>query len=105
MHYLYLGLAIVFELVGSSFLKLSDGFSKQLHTSVCIIAYVTCFYFLSLALRTIPLGVAYAVWSGIGIVCTALISLFIFKQDISVHSMIGILLVIAGVVVMHAYSK
>ncbi len=101
MHYLYLGLAIVFELIGSSFIKMSDGYTKPLPTAIFVVAYIICFYFLSLALRNIPLGVAYAVWSGIGIVCTTLISVFIFKQSINVQTMTGIGLILIGVVVMH----
>lgn len=105
LHYLYLGLAILLELVGSSLLKACDGFTRLLPTIACVVAYTVCFYFLSLALRAIPLGIAYAVWSGIGIVCTALISLFVFKQPINFPSMIGIALVIAGVVIMHVFSN
>lgn len=105
MHYLYLSLAIAFELVGSSCLKLADGFTRPLPTAVAVLAYVVCFYFLSLALRAIPLGVAYAVWSGVGIVCAALISVFIFKQEITLPTVIGIGLIIAGVAVMHLFAK
>lgn len=105
MHYLYLGLAILFELIGSSFIKLSDGYTKLLPTAAIVVAYVICFYFLSLALRIIPLGVAYALWSGIGIVCTTLISVLIFKQSINLPSIIGICLIIIGVVVMNLFSK
>ena len=105
MHYLYLGLAILFELIGSSFLKISDGSTKLLPTAIFLVAYIICFYFLSLALRAIPLGVAYAVWSGVGIVCTTLISVFIFRQSINFPTMIGIGLILAGVVTMHICSK
>lgn len=86
-------------------MKTSDGFTKLLSTAACVVAYVVCFYFLSLALRGIPLGMAYAVWSGIGIVCTTLISIFIFRQPINFPTLIGVGLVIAGVVLMHVYSK
>lgn len=105
MHYLYLALAVLFELTGSGCLKISNGYTKLLPTAVCVVAYVVCFYFLSLALRGIPLGMAYAIWSGIGIVCTALISVFIFRQSINFPTMIGIGLILAGVVTMHIYSK
>lgn len=100
MHYLYLGLAILLELIGTSFIKMSDGFTKLPATAIFVVAYIVSFYFLSLALRVIPLGVAYAVWSGVGIVCTTLISTFIFKQHISLPTVIGIALILVGVVVM-----
>lgn len=105
MKYLFLSLAIVLEIVGSSFLKVSDGFSKLIPTVVCAIAYIACFYFLSHALKFIPLGIAYAIWSGLGIVLTAIISVVIFKQSMDFPAIIGMLLIITGVVVMNFASK
>ena len=105
MKYLFLLLAIVFEVVGSSFMKASDGFSKWLPSSIVIIAYLTCFYFLSLALKTIPLGIAYATWGGLGIVLTAFISVVIFKQKLDIPAIIGIVLIVLGVIVMNFLSK
>ncbi len=105
MKFVYLALAIVLEVVGSSFLKASDGFSKWLPSAIVIVAYVSCFYFLSLALKFIPLGLAYAIWSGLGIVLTAAISVVIFKQSLDWAAVIGIILIVAGVVVMNFFSK
>jgi small multidrug resistance pump len=105
MKYVFLGLAIVFEVVGSSFMKSSDGFTKWLPSTVVVIAYITCFYFLSLALKTIPLGVAYAVWAGLGIVLTAAISVLVFKQKLDLPAIIGIIFIIIGVVIMNFFSK
>ena len=105
MKYLYLALAIVLEVLGSSFMKASDGFSKWLPSSIVIIAYLTCFYFLSLALKTIPLGIAYATWGGLGIVLTAFISVVIFKQKLDIPAIIGIVLIVLGVIVMNFLSK
>ena len=105
MRYLFLSLAIAFEVIGSSFMKASNGFSKWVPSSIVILAYVTCFYFLSLALKTIPLGIAYAIWGGLGIVLTALISIVIFKQKLDIPAIIGIVLIVAGVVVMNFFSK
>jgi small multidrug resistance pump len=105
MRYLYLTLAIAFEIVGSSFMKVSDGFSKWVPSSIVIIAYLICFYFLSLALKTIPLGIAYAIWGGLGIVLTAIISVVIFKQKFDIPAIIGIVLIVSGVVVMNFFSK
>ena len=105
MKYVFLGLAIVFEVVGSSFMKSSDGFTKWLPSTVVVVAYITCFYFLSLALKTIPLGVAYAVWAGLGIVLTAAISVLVFKQKLDLAAIIGIIFIIIGVVIMNFFSK
>lgn len=105
MRYLYLTLAIAFEVVGSSFMKASEGFSKWVPSSIVIIAYLTSFYFLSLALKTIPLGIAYAIWGGLGIVLTAIISVVIFKQKLDIPAIVGIVLIVSGVVVMNFFSK
>ena len=105
MKYLYLALAIVLEVLGSSFMKASDGFSKLLPTTIPIIAYIACFFFLSQALKSIPLGIAYAIWGGLGIVLTALISVIIFKQSLDLPAIIGIILIVAGVFVMNFFSK
>lgn len=105
MKYLFLALAIVLEVVGSSFLKVSDGFTKVIPTIIMIVAYIACFYFLSLALKYFSLGVAYAIWAGLGIVLTATISVVIFKQNLDIPAIIGMLLIIAGVVVINFYSK
>ena len=105
MKYLYLALAIVLEVLGSSFMKASDGFSKLLPTTITIIAYIACFFFLSQALKSIPLGIAYAIWGGLGIVLTAWISVIIFKQSLDLPAIIGIILIVAGVFVMNFFSK
>jgi len=105
MKYLFLGLAIVFEVIGSSFMKASDGFTKWIPSTIVVIAYLVCFYFLSLALKTIPLGIAYAIWGGLGIVLTAAVSVFIFKQKLDLAAIIGIVLIVSGVVVMNFFSK
>lgn len=105
MKYLYLALAIVLEVLGSSFMKASDGFSKLLPTTITIIAYIACFFFLSQALKSIPLGIAYAIWGGLGIVLTALISVIIFKQSLDLPAIIGIILIVAGVFVMNFFSN
>ena len=105
MKYLFLGLAIIFEVVGSSFMKASEGFTKWLPSIVVVVAYLICFYFLSLALKSIPLGVAYAIWAGLGIVLTAMVSVFIFKQKLDFPAIIGILFIVIGVVIMNFFSN
>ena len=101
MKYLYLSLAIVLEVMGSSFLNVSDGFSKWLPATIAILSYTICFYFLSLAFKYIPLGIAYAVWAGLGIALTALVSVYIFKQTLNPKAIIGIILILIGVVLMN----
>lgn len=105
MKYLFLSLAIVLEVIGSSFMKASDGFSKLLPTAITVVAYIACFFFLSQALKSIPLGIAYAIWGGLGIVLTAIISVIVFKQSLDIPAIIGIILIVAGVVVMNFFSK
>ena len=105
MKYLFLGLAIIFEVVGSSFMKASEGFTKWLPSIVVVVAYLICFYFLSLALKSIPLGVAYAIWACLVIVVTAMVSVFIFKQKLDFPAIIGILFIVIGVVIMNFFSK
>ena len=101
MKYLYLTLAIVLEVAGSSFLNASDGFSKWFPATIAVISYTVCFYFLSLAFKYIPLGIAYAVWAGMGIILTAIVSVVIFKQTLNTNAIIGIVLILAGVFLMN----
>ena len=105
MGYLFLGLAILFEVLGSSMIKISDGFTKTIPVIVMLAAYIVCFYFLSLTLKTIPLGTAYAIWGGLGIVLTAIISVIYFKQTLDTPALIGILLIVSGVFVLNFFSK
>jgi small multidrug resistance pump len=105
MYYLYLGLAILFEVIGSSFIKSSDGFTKLLPSVIVAVSYLVCFYFLSLALKGIPLSIAYAVWAGLGIILVTLISVFIFKQSIDIPAIAGIALIVLGVLVINLFSK
>lgn len=99
-----LALAIFLEVIATSALKASEGFSKPLPTLVVAIGYGAAFYFLSLALRTIPVGVAYAVWSGIGIVLISAIGWVAFGQKLDLAALIGLSLIIAGVIVVNVFS-
>lgn len=105
MQYLFLALAIIFEVIGSSFLQASKGFTKLTPVLVTCLSYLLCFYFLALALKHIPLGIAYAVWAGVGIVLTAVIGVTIFKQSVDMPAIIGMALIVAGVVVMNLFSN
>lgn len=105
MKYLFLALAIISEVVGSSFLNASNQFTKLIPSAITVVAYLLCFYFLSIALKSIPLGTAYAIWGGLGIVLTAIISVVVFKNKLDNGAIIGISLIVAGVVVLNVFSK
>lgn len=104
MAYLYLAFAIIFELIGTSLLKASEGFSKFFPTLGVIVGFGCAFFFLSLSLKVIPLNMAYALWSGIGTVATVLISILIWKEKVTFGSVIGIGLIVAGVVVLNIFG-
>lgn len=104
MAYLYLILAIVGELIGSSMIKASEGFTKLYPTISLIFAFVGSFFFLSLAMKTIPLNTAYALWSGLGIIATTFISVLIWKEKINIASVTGIALILIGVVVLNLFG-
>ncbi|MDR2153205.1 MAG: QacE family quaternary ammonium compound efflux SMR transporter [Helicobacteraceae bacterium] len=103
--YLFLALAIVFETIGTTALAASEQFTKTTPIVVMIVAYVACFYFLGLALKTIPTGVAYAIWSGVGIVLITLIGVAAFKQIPDIPAIIGMALIVAGVAIINLFSK
>jgi small multidrug resistance pump len=105
MNWLYLGIAIVAEVVATSALKATEGFSRVMPSAIVVIGYLVAFYFLSLTLRTIPVGVAYGIWSGVGIVLIALIGWLVLGQALDMPAMLGLGLILAGVVVINVFSK
>lgn len=105
MPYVYLAIAIVAEVIGTSALKASEGFSKTIPSLVVVAGYGVAFYCLSLTLKTIPVGVAYAIWSGAGIFLIAAVGWIAFKQALDAPAIIGMGLIVAGVVVMQVFSK
>ena len=104
-NWLFLAVAIVSETIATSALKASEGFSKVLPSTVVVVGYGIAFYFLSLTLRTIPVGVAYAVWSGAGIVLIALAGWLVYGQKLDLPALVGMGLIVAGVIVMNVFSK
>lgn len=102
--YASLAAAIIFEVTGSSLLQKSEQFSKLLPTLGMVICFALSLGFLSIALKTIPLGVAYAVWAGLGIVLTATVSVLIFRMSLDFAAIIGIILIVSGVLVMNLFS-
>lgn len=105
MGYVHLAIAIISEVIATSALKLSNGFSRLLPSIVTALGYAVSFYFLSLALRTIPTGIAYAIWSGIGIVLIASIAWLFQGQKLDMPAMLGMALIVAGVAVMNLFSR
>ena len=103
--WLSLALAILAEVIGTSALKASEGFSRLLPSVVVIGGYGVAFYFLSLTLKQIPVGIAYAVWSGAGTVLITLIGVLVFRQKIDLAGVIGIALIVAGVLVLNLLSS
>lgn len=102
---LYLSIAIIAEVIATSALKASNGFTKMGPMAIVIVGYVIAFYFLSLTLKTMPVGVAYAIWSGIGIVLIALVAAVLYKQIPDLAGIVGMCLIIAGVIVLNLFSK
>ena len=100
-----LAIAIVLEVIGTAFLQKSQQFTQVLPTVVTAIAYIGAFFFLSVALGSLSLGIAYAIWAGLGIVLVAAIGTIVFRQTLDTPAMLGIGLIIAGVVVINTFSK
>lgn len=103
--YLYLAIAIAAEVIATSALKASNGFTRPGPSLVVAAGYAIAFYFLSLVLRTVPVGVAYAIWSGAGIVLIALIGWVVLKQPLDLPALAGIGLIVAGVAAIQLFSK
>lgn len=104
MGYIFLAGAIITELIGATSLKYSNGFSKLIPTIVCLISYLSCFFFMSRSLMSLKLNIVYATWSGIGIVATTVLSILLFKEKISVLGVFGIVLIIAGVILLNLFG-
>lgn len=105
MGYLYLSIAIIAEVVGTSALNASHGFTKLFPGLITIVAYGVSLYFLSLVLKTIPVGVAYAIWSGVGIFLVTMIGSILFKQIPDTPAIIGMAMIISGVSIINIFSK
>ena|GEM_PF-147635 len=105
MGYIYLTIAIIAEVAATSALKASEEFTRWIPTLIVIVGYGIAFYCLTLVLRTISVGTAYALWAGLGIVLVSLVSAVLFRQIPDLPAVIGMLLIVAGVVVIHLFSK
>jgi small multidrug resistance pump len=105
MKWVFLSIAIIAEVIATSALKSADGFTKLGPSLIVVTGYALAFYFLSLTLKNIPVGIAYAIWSGAGIIFISTIGYFFYKQTLDLPAIIGILLIIAGVIVINLFSK
>ena len=105
MQYVYLGIAIVCEVIATTFMKQSEGFTRLWPSVVTVLGYVIAFYCLSLTLRTIPTGIAYAIWSGVGIVRISAMAWALHGQKLDLPAVLGMGLIIAGVLVINVFSR
>ena len=105
MAYFYLALAIVAEVAATSALKASEEFTRLWPSLIVVVGYGMAFYLLTLVLRSIPVGVTYAIWAGVGIVLVAVVSAIVYRQIPDLPAIIGMALIIAGVVVINVFSK
>ncbi|TAL06566.1 MAG: multidrug efflux SMR transporter [Porticoccaceae bacterium] len=104
MHWLYLALAIAAEVVATSALKTAAGFTRPLPSLLVVLGYGVAFYCLSLSLKVVPVGVAYAIWSGVGTALIAVIGWVLFGQTLDVAALIGLALIVAGIAVLQVFS-
>lgn len=105
MGYIYLGIAVVGELVGTNLLKASDGFTRVMFAICSLVAYILCFYFLSLSMKTVNLSVAYALWAGVGIVATTVLSVIMWHEPINWSIIIGVGLIVLGSILLNLHIE
>ncbi|MCT9114729.1 SMR family transporter [Cupriavidus gilardii] len=105
MHWIYLAIAIVAEVIATTALKAAAGFTRPLPSVVVVTGYAIAFFCLSLTLRHVPIGIAYAIWSGVGIVLVSVAAWLLFGQRLDLPALLGIALIMAGVLVINLWSK
>ncbi|MXN50105.1 QacE family quaternary ammonium compound efflux SMR transporter [Shinella sp. AETb1-6] len=103
--YAVLVVAIVFEVLGTSAMQAAQHFTRLVPTMAMVVCYAIAFFFLSWSLRYVPVGIAYAIWSGLGIVLISLVGYFFFGQKLDPAALVGLSLIIAGVLVLNLFSK
>ena len=104
-YWLFLAIAIISEITATSSLKASAGFTRVIPSIVVVIGYALSFYFLSLTLKVIPIGIAYAIWAGLGIVLLAIVGWVVYEQQLDTAALVGMSFIVAGVVIMNLFSK
>jgi len=105
MKYVFLLIAIVSEVIATSALKASDQFSRFWPSVLVVLGYASAFYFLSLTLKVLNMGIAYAIWSGVGIVLISIAGVVLYKQKLDLPAILGMTLIVAGVLVINLFSK
>ena len=105
MSFVYLAIAVVFEVIATSSLKASEEFTRLWPSVIVVIGYGVAFYLLSLCLRTIPLGIMYAIWSGLGVVLTGVVGWVVYKEHLDTAAIIGMALILSGVAVIRLFSS
>lgn len=104
-HWVAIALAIIAEVIATSALKASEEFTQLIPSLLVVVGYGCAFYFMTISLRVIPLGIMYAIWSGLGIVMISIIGWVLYKQALDFAAMLGIAMIVAGVLVIHLFSK
>ena len=104
MSYIYLALAVVAEVIGTSLLKSTDEFTKLTPTAVVVVCYIVAMWLLTLVLREMAVGIVYAIWSGLGIVLVSAVAAVYYKEIPDLAAIIGMVLIVSGIVVMHLFS-
>ena len=105
MAYIYLLIAIICEVFGTILLSISENFTKPIPTISLSIAYILAFYFLTFAMKSIPVAIVYATWSGLGIFCISILSYFIFDQSLQWQSILGLFFIVLGVVIVNTFTS
>lgn len=105
MAYIYLSIAIIAEVIATTALKYTNEFTRVIPSIVVVLGYGVAFYCLTVVLKTIPIGITYAIWSGVGIVLIGIVGAVLFKQILDIPALIGMALIIIGVAVINLYSK
>ena len=104
-HWIALAIAIGAEVIGTTALKASNEFTRLVPSIIVVAGYGTAFYFMAISMRVLPVGIMYAIWSGMGIVLVSVIGWLVYKQTLDFPSMLGMVLIIAGVIVINLFSK
>lgn len=104
LHYIYLVIAVAAETIGTTALQASSQFTKFWPSVLVVLSYAVAFYFLGVVLKYIPVGIAYAIWSGVGIVLISLIGLVVFGQTLDLAAVLGLGMIIGGIVIIHVFS-
>ena len=104
-HWLALAIAIIAEVIGTTALKASNEFTRLIPSLIVVVGYGTAFYFMSISMRVLPVGIMYAIWSGMGIVLISVLGWVVFRQTLDTPAVIGLAFIIAGVIIINVFSK